>query len=199
MKRILQTLFLAGSIVMARAQGEAIQDFATGSTGPFNATAGWAFTTTDVLTVSSLGCLANLINVYGAVNVGLWDNNGVALATVSVATTNDLYNASRYVSIQPLILAAAQTYRVGVYSPSAMYLTYLDSPPLPGEYVTTGLGIGTVKNALAVSGFTFPSGTGPDGTIVFGANFRYTPSIPEPATGLLFVTGLIFIATRARR
>jgi hypothetical protein len=197
MKRLFQALLLGASIITASAQSEAITDFASGSAGPFTTTAGWAFVPSETVFVNSLGCLATLISVYGQVDVGIWDNNGTKLASVSVLNTNTMVNASRYVPIDPVTLTAAQTYRVGIYSGSSMYLTFLDSPPASGEFVTTGPQITSIRNATATTGNGFPANLGPAGTAVFGGNFIYS-QVPEPSSAALLLGGVLLLASRRR-
>src|ERR1039458_3182500 len=71
---------------LAQEASEAILDY-TDDLGAFvNVTVGWTFQTSTTLTVTSLGCFADVfVNNPGlnAIQVGLWDHNGSLLASRS--------------------------------------------------------------------------------------------------------------------
>src|ERR1035437_7538576 len=99
MKKLLSLAMLAATWT-AFAQGtfEAIQSYDYNITGSVNATAGWTFQTTNFLSVTSLGCFADVFVNNATVNsiqVGLWAPDGSLLASSTVTPSSTLFDQTR--------------------------------------------------------------------------------------------------------
>ena len=202
MKKLLSLAVLAATWT-ACAQGtfEAIQSYDYNVTGSVTATAGWTFQTTNFLSVTSLGCFADVfVNnaTVSAIQVGLWAPDGSLLASNTVTPSSTLFDQTRYVSITPVTLNPGQLYHIGVfYGGGALGL---DVPiPATGGSVSPAPEIQLGGTALSSSGFSFPaeqSGTG--GSIYGGPNFRYQNGVPEPSSWLLLGLGGLLLNARWR-
>ena len=186
----------------ACAQGtfEAIQTYDYNVSGAVSATAGWTFQTTTPLSVTSLGCFADVFvnNVMvSAIQVGLWDPNAVLLASSSVTPSSALFDLTRYESITPVVLLPGQRYHVGVFAGATIGL---DVPtPATGGSVTPAPEIQLYGTAISSSGFSFPvEQPGTTGSIYAGPNFRYQNGVPEPCSWLLLGLGGVLLTVRGR-
>jgi len=194
MKRILQVFALAGAIYTVNGQGtfEAMSSYTIPAAGgAVSGTAGWAFQPTTTISVNSLGCLRYLIDgssAQGAMEVGLWANNGTLLASTFIDTTNTAFNATLYAAISPVVLGAGNTYRVGIYSPSGTTLVNLVTQGVDGSG-TFASDIQLLGAATGTSGFGNPSTQGASNTLLLGPNFQFTRTVPEPSTLALAVLG----------
>ena len=187
----------------AFAQGtfEAIQSYDYNITGSVNATAGWTFQTTNFLSVTSLGCFADVFVNNATVNsiqVGLWAPDGSLLASSTVTPSSTLFDQTLYVSITPVTLNPGQLYHVGVfYAGGALGL---DVPtPETGGSVSPAPEIQLGGTAVSSSGFAFPAEVpGTSGSIYAGPNFRYQNGVPEPSSWLLLGLGGLLLNARWR-
>src|ERR1017187_787890 len=92
MKLLLSIAVLAAA-GSAWAQGtfEAISDYTQDAVAPVNGTAGWTFEPTADLTVTDLGCFANVFSKnlnLTTVEVGLWAPGGLLLASTFISPGN---------------------------------------------------------------------------------------------------------------
>ena len=141
-------------------------------------TAGWSFSVTSAMKVTSLGMFDFAQDGAGFVNphaLGLWQNDGTLLATTTMAagtgaTQVPLRNSTgswRFVPITPVVLIPG-TYRIGA--------TFKDTDP---DYISTGPTLipspGCVYQAswkTPSAGLVFP--TSQFSTGIFGPNFQFT-------------------------
>ena len=82
-----------------------------------NTTVGWTFQTTNAFTVTDLGCFAKVFSdnpAITSVQVGLWDDSGVLLASNSITPASMLFDQTRYQPITPAPFDPG-TYHLGVY------------------------------------------------------------------------------------
>ena len=171
MKFLFSLAVLAASWTACAQGTSAIQGYLYNVSGSVsNATAGWTFQTTTGLTVTNLGCFADVF-VHNpdvtAIQVGLWAPGGSLLAsdTVTPSSALSLSDQTRYESITPVFLTSGQLYHVGVF-----YAGWLGLD-LPGP--STG------------------------GSIYAGPNFLYYKGgIPEPSSWLLLGLGGLLLAAR---
>ena len=194
----------------AGAQGTtqpAIRDYTNAIIGSFNDTAGWSFRPATNITVTQLGCLANFFPGNPSITllqVGLWDSNGLLLASNSITAGSTLLDRSRYESVVAQPLIAGQTYRIGAYAPGAVFSLDAVFPGVGGS-VTPSLDILSLASAEGTGGFASPIGgsTPISGAAFLGPNFRYTgggAGVPEPSSCLLLgLGGLLLTASRRTR
>ena len=142
-----------------------------------NGTFGWAFRPTNSLVVTELGCFANVFEgnspPIASVQVGLWNDSQVLLASSSITSGSTLSDQTRYEAIIPVALGAGQVYHLGVYYSGGDYLTDFPAPWLGGSVSAPSL-IQLVGTAYATNGFVFPP-TRPStaGAIFAGPNFQF--------------------------
>jgi len=198
MKTLIQVFSLALACA-AGAQGvseEAITDYSSSVAGPFNGTAGWTFKPNTSFAVTDLGALTNVVvDNAGPISVGLWYSDGTLLRSNSVSVSGELVNRTFYSSVEPIWLVPLQTYHIGVFSPSGLFLQVYDS--LSGDVITVSSRLQLVGMAETAGAFAFPAAVvGGEGAIWLGANFRH---VPEPAIGLLLGAGLTALWFGRRR
>ena len=207
MRNILKCLALVGAICTAHSQGttEAVTGYTIPSaSGIWPGTAGWAFTPTTNLSVSSLGCLQYLVSGptgQGDMLVGLWASGGLTrLAAVTITATNPLVNFTYYAAINQVFLSAGSTYYVGIYSASGSVLVNLVTQNVDGS-ATLSPEIHLVGSATGTPGFTYPGTIGANNTLFLGPNFQYQAVVPEPSALALVSLGAVGWAflRRARR
>ena len=161
---------------LAQEASEAILDY-TDDLGAFvNVTVGWTFQTSTTLTVTSLGCFADVfVNNPGlnAIQVGLWDHNGSLLASNSITPGSTLFDQTRYESIIPIALNSGQTYHLGAYYSSG-YIGFDVADPSVGGSVSTSAQVQLGARAIGSARFASPAEeAGTAGSIYAGPNFRF--------------------------
>src|ERR1035441_3035955 len=128
---------------LAQGASEAILDYTDDFGSYLGGTFGWTFQATNALTVTSLGCFADVFTENPAVTiiqVGLWAPDGTLLASNSVTPSSPLFDQTRYESIPPILLATGKTYHLGVsYFGSQISLEIAD--PDYGGLVSTSVEI----------------------------------------------------------
>ena len=187
--QILVSLAFAWSSADAQSSFEAISRYTAGSVNAFTTgTGGWIFQPQVDMSVTNLGCLQGLVSTYGPVNIGLWaDQGGVLLASTVIQPTNTLFNGTRYATISPVPLSSGHLYRIGAYAPGGLSLNLIGPPPDYDGSVTLSPYVSLVGSALITNGFMFPSSSGPSGTLLLGANFRFSANVvysPPPTLSI---------------
>jgi hypothetical protein len=202
MKALLQVLLLLAATIAAHAQGtfEAIVNYSSGSAaGPTTLTEGWAFSPSDNIIVTKLGCLSSIIAETPSVSVGLWNWKGDLLASNTITSGSFLSNTTYYASVSPVGLAAGSTYYVGAFAVGGFTVSII-GPDL-GGFATFSSGINTNSIAYAESTsstrLAWPTSPADSaGYLALGPNFYYDKT-PEPsALSLLAFSGLVFLARR---
>jgi hypothetical protein len=184
----LAALLVTGT-ALAQGASEAILDYEPSGALAYAPTLGWTFESTNAFAVTQLGCFAKVFEVYPlvtSVQVGLWNNSGLLLASNSITPTSSLVNQTRYESITPVALAPGQVYHLGVYY-SGDSLGLDVAGPTVGGSVTVTPEIQVDGVALTSSSFASPVAMpGTAGSIIAGPNFRFqtVPTlIIQPWTG----------------
>jgi hypothetical protein len=173
---LLITALAATCTALAQEASEAILDY-TDDLGAFaNTTVGWTFQTTTTLTVTSLGCFADVfVNnpAVIAIQVGLWDHNGSLLASNSITPGSTLFDQTRYESINPVSLNSGQTYHLGAFY-SGGSIGYDVADPALGGSVSTAAQVQLRATAVGSASFSSPAEqAGTEGSIYAGPNFRF--------------------------
>ncbi len=194
----------------ARAQGYAeavnatLNDNATASNellsidfGGNNGTAGWAFTSSQNLTITSLGglLLGDLSGASFPIDVGLWSSTGTLLGSAVITRSSQLINGSLYEAISPIMITAGDTYIVAAGTSGSLELAQVAVDTLQSPFTFAG------SAGVSGQGFSFPTTVLPvtsDNSIIYGANFLFQP-VPEPGVlGLLALGGLGLVWRRPR-
>jgi hypothetical protein len=188
MKLLLSMAVLVATCSAALPQGtsEAILGYTDNFSAFIDTTAGWTFQTTQNLSVSELGCFAKVFNdnpTVTSIQVGLWDNSGLLLASTTITPASELRDLTRYEAVIPVSLAPGQTYHLGVYySGGGIGLDVAGA--VAGGSVSTAAEIQLAATALASTGFAFPAEqAGTAGSIYAGPNFRF---LSQPLLNIQF-------------
>ena len=181
MKYLLSLAVLAATFTgLAQAPSEAILGFGTSGVIGYGGTLGWTFESTNAFAVTRLGCFTNVFANYPdvtSVQVGLWNNSGLLLASNSITPSSSLFDQSRYESITPVALASGQVYHIGVSYPGGKLGLDVAGATVGGS-VTADPVIQVDAVALANGSFSSPVAlAGTFGSIVVGPNFRFQ-SVP---------------------
>lgn len=161
---------------LAQETAEAILSYTASISIYASTTVGWTFQTTNAFTVTDLGCFAKVFSDnpgITSVQVGLWNDSGVLLASNTITSASMLFNQTRY---QPITQSQFDpgTYHLGVYYSGGGISLDVAGPSTGGSvsafpgFVVTGVAIATN------GGFAFPPtvpGTG--GSIQAGPNFQF--------------------------
>lgn len=166
---------------------------------PAGMTAGWTFQPAIPLTVTNLGCFANVFINNGSVasvRIGLWAADGSQLASTNITPESLLFDQTRYESIAPVQVFPGQTYAVGVFYFDDLTLDLANS--FAGGVVQVSPEIQSLTVASGTGGFIAPlPETGSPIGGYLGPNFRYDGRVPEPSSWLLLgLGGLLFAARR---
>jgi hypothetical protein len=181
----------AAEAILSYTNSFSIVGYATGG-------GGFAFSPTQPIFVTSLGCDGDTLGTNEPFQVTVWDTGGNQLASATVNFGSPIFNTTHYESISPLGLNAGQTYYIGTVGiDSGLWLGHaIQIPPHPdptGDITVspdiTYLGAATGQNAGV-----FPN-TVSQGAFLIGANFQYI--IPEPST--LSLIGLVSLMVRRRK
>lgn len=164
----------------------------------YSMTVGMELTPTADISVTSLGVFDGGVDGAGLQtdhDVGLWDDSGTLLASVTVTNSDTLTNDFRYAAISPVILTAGQKYYLGAYYPnlsggdkdSASIKT--DSPfvTIPNNaYVLVGSGLSYPDPALA-----YQTTPGNYPAFMLAANLQFNPvdTSPVDLTGTVKTSG----------
>ena len=178
---------------LAQGTSEAILSYAGSISGFATTTVGWTFQTTNAFTVTDLGCFAKVFSdnpAITSVQVGLWDNSGVLLASNSITPSSMLFDETRY---QPITSAKFEpgTYHLGVYYSGGGFSLDVAGPSTGGS-VSASPGYQVTGVAVANNGgFADPSTVpGTAGSIYAGPNFRFLDQSKNPATVTNLVHGI---------
>jgi hypothetical protein len=177
MKYLISLVALAAMCAgLAQGASEAIVDYEASGTLAYAPTLGWTFESTNAFAVTQLGCFAKVFEDYPlvtSVQVGLWNNSGLLLASNSITPSSSLVDQTRYETITPVALAARQVYHLGVYYPGSSLGLDVAGPTV-GGFVTAAPEIQVDAVAFGSNGFASPVGMpGTAGSIIAGPNFRF--------------------------
>jgi hypothetical protein len=157
-----------------------------------NGTMGWAFSSSQNITVNDLGWLLGDFppSSTEGISIGLWSADGTLLRSTIFDNNSVTTNGNLYEAIIPLLIPAGSTFIIGIGTTGNVSF---GSPP-PSFLQQT---ISFVGNAyLFGSGFTFPTvQPSGDSNMVFGATFLFQP-VPEPsvlAVGALGALGAVLL------
>ena len=169
-----------------------------------SAMVGWAFTANADLTVTELGYFDFGGDGLGESHqVGIWQDGGALLGSVTVQPDGTLSDGFRYASTSPISLISGQKYVVAGFQSAQSDPFAIDGAASGGFSVAPGLGYDGSRISFN-SGFSRPSGYYTAvGSDVFGPNLKFAAAVgspvPEPGTAL-FSLGLIgAIALNRRR
>jgi len=181
MKYLLSLAALAATCNgLAQGPAEAILGYESSGTIQVAATLGWTFESTNAFAVTQLGCFTNVFAAYPfvtSIQVGLWNDSGLLLASNSITPSSSLFDQTRYESITPVWLPFGHVYHLGVSCPGSSLGLDVVGPTLGGS-VSVSPGIQVDAIACADGGFAFPvAEPGTPGSIIAGPNFRFQ-SVP---------------------
>ncbi len=166
----------ATGAALAQGASEAILGYGNNISGLASTTVGWTLQTTQALTITELGCFADVfVNNPGVANleVGLWNDSGALLASNTVSSSSPLFNQTRYEAISPVSLVPGQTYHLGVYYPNGSIGIDVAGAVAHGS-ITTAAAIQLGALAASSAGFAFPAAeAGTTGSIYAGPNFLF--------------------------
>lgn len=196
-------LILSAAFVGASSCGatEAMLNFQSSLGGIATGTAGWTFSLTANISVTSLGVLDYIYTTasQSPVTVGLWDQNGALLTSTFVSSNSFLLNQTRYESVTPVNLSSGLFYFIGAYAPGGTIVLAAESPNNhddPGWATTSPeiqLGHAGLDEGVFGGSPTTDAGGGP-GSAFLAPNFQFVDAVPEPSAGALFVLGAALLA-----
>ena len=178
MKLLLSITALAAACAAALAQPglEAVRGYSDNFSAFVTTTAGWTFQTSKPVTVTALGCFADVfVNnpIVSLIQVGLWDDSGSLVASNSISSDSPLYGQTRYKPVAEVTLASGRIYHLGAYNPEGT-LGLDVAGVVAGGVVTTSAEIILRGAALAAAGFSSPAElTGTTGSLYAGPNFLF--------------------------
>lgn len=164
---------------------------------------GWQFSVNAPVMIDGLGLFdVNPAGLAESHQVGLWDNNGVLLASATVTSGSTLVASASgagdwlFANIAPLVLVP------GTYVTGGFFATSADSV-MGNATITTVPQISFLSSRASSEGaFAMPGVYGLVEPGIFAANIRVADApaaVPEPASLMLFGTGLATLAARRRR
>ena len=172
----------------------------------FRDTVGYSFTVkTSPLNVTKLGVFDFGTNGLSKTNfVGLWDNSGNLLASVTInrSTNAPLVGFYRWSDLSvPLMLEALTTYRIGAMGlgGEAYYAGSIPEGGFSGTSETTNVTFNGLVRGGTFDVFEFPDSTPTAGQAIIGPNATFDV-VPEPSTyALLLLAAGTFFVWRHRR
>lgn len=193
MKRQILVPLLIMALVSLAARADTLLSGDYGDSGVFLDTVGFSFTLKDSpLRVTSLGVYDAGTNGLSRTNfVGLWDNSGSLLASVTInrSTNAPLVGFFRWADLSsPVTLSASNTYRIGAQANlgETRYSGALPPGLFSGTIETTNVFFnGSVRNN-DFNVFSFPNSTPQAGSAIIGPNATFEV-VPEPSTYALLV------------
>ncbi len=151
--------------------------------------------------MTALGCFTNVLyNLPEPILVGLWDSNGILLASNSIASDGQLVDQSLYEPIAPVSLSLGHTYYVGAISSAGLIV----GRAVDGQSGFAGmapeilLGFLAYETNTPVLSFPLLTDNGPSGSAFLAPNFEFSV-VPEPSSCCLVFTGMAIAAARLRR
>jgi hypothetical protein len=177
MKYLLSLAVLAATCTsLAQGPSEAILGYEASGVIGYAATVGWTFHSTNANAVTWLGCFAKVFEDNPQVNsveVGLWSDSGLLLASNSITPASILFDQTYYESIIPVWLAAGQVYHLGAYY-SGGGIGWDVAGPWIGGSVSASPEIQVDGMAFTTNGFSYPPAmSGTSNSIYAGPNFRF--------------------------
>lgn len=191
---LLFVAFFLAAGAMAKADTLVSGDYG-GDGSIFRDTIGYSFTVQNSpLSVTKLGVFDYRTNGLSKTNfVGLWDNAGGLLASVTIdkGTSAPLVGFYRWADLSvPILLEALTAYRIGALGEGGevYYSGIIPQGPFSGTSETTNvLFNGTVRNN-SFDTFSYPGTTPSAGFAAIGPNATFDV-VPEPSTYALLMTG----------
>ena len=173
---LLVVALAATCTAFAQGASEAVLGYSNNTSAYVTTTVGWTFQTTQTVTVTELGCFANVFlnnPLVTAIQVGLWDESGTLLASNSVSTTSALLDRTRYGPITPVALEPGPVYHLGVYYSGGGIGVDIAGVLAQGS-VSMSPGVQLRAAAYAQAGFAFPAEQPAlDGSLFAGPNFLF--------------------------
>lgn len=192
-------------------------------------TVGWEFTPSSDVWVGELGFFdMDLDGLNRAHEIGIWDDSEQLLVSATVGTLGTLSGEYRYVSVQPILLQAGESFVIGATVPmSQMYSVYTLSSDdfypstsveiVPGNIVSSpGIDLAHMNRFAEYDPYgplTFPGQHKPSFTVPILPGVTSEPTtisyyfvapnftfteVPEPTTSLLIGIGLLGTLLRRR-
>jgi hypothetical protein len=161
-------------------------------------TMGWAFSSSQNITIDSLGWLYAGIAPPSTqvVSVGLWSTDGTLLRSTVIDNNSVSINGNFYESINPIFIPAGSTFIVAVGT-SGQPISFAIPPASLIEQPLNYAGWAYLYG----NGFTFPTiqpDAGDTDGLVPGATFLFQP-VPEPSALGLSALGGLLLAWRRRK
>jgi hypothetical protein len=158
-----------------------------------NSTVGWVFSSSQNLTVSSLGGLlaSSLPQSSGTITIGLWSADGTLLSSTVLGKNSVTVNGSLYQPISPISIIAGNTYIIAAGSSGTF--GFADLPDSQAQSPLTYLGVAAVTG----NGFSLPTiyPTSSIANQIYGATFLFQ-TVPEPGPLALAAVGALWVALR---
>jgi len=203
MKRVLSVLLVVvgASLTGLVRAGTIAVDFSSVTTNFTNNSwsLGWQFDVVRPIWVTQLGFYDDLQNgLQETHEVGIWDSNQVLLAHAMVSPSDPLGSWWRWATLStPVLLGPGSDYSIAAVTGSENYTWN----PV-GFVVAPDISFVLDRWSGPTTSLTYPSSSSGLGMLVgiFGPNFEYVQSIPEPSTFALVMLGALVLGhPRARR
>jgi hypothetical protein len=201
------TLLLLVKTASVQAQGDiqAINGVFIGGMSPYivgyvvDSTIGWAFSSSQDITIDSLGWLFAGTNApsIAVVSIGLWSTDGTLLRSTMIGSSSVSINGSLYESISPLLVSAGSILVVAAGESTGQTFNVVAPPASLIEQPINYVGWAYTSG----NGFTFPivqPYVDDPGEPAPGATFLFQ-TVPEPSEFALGALGALLLGFRRWR